>query len=355
MPKATSTTLAPDPTRLLNARLLRNTKTYAREHRGWSWFYLWSTLAIFATLIALASTSSLPLFARAAASLLAGLTLVRVFILYHDFQHGTILHGSRLAKVIMTAYGLAALNPPSIWKRSHNHHHKNTAKIFGASIGSYPVMTVTAWERATRGQRLGYAISRHPLTMAAGYFTIFIYGMCIRSLIASPREHLDSAVSMVVHAGLIALALWHGWDTLLLGMMIPCWIASAAGAYLFYVQHNYPAAKLHDRAEWDYVAAATLSSSHLRLGRLMNWFTGNIGYHHVHHLNSRIPFYRLPEAMAGLPEMQNPGTTSLSLADIVRCFRLKLWDAQERRWTGFAHTPGPDSVDSAHRPARPAA
>ncbi|MCX5662593.1 MAG: fatty acid desaturase [Planctomycetota bacterium] len=335
MPDAKPASPASDPTRLINARLLRASKTYAQERRWLSWFHLWSTLAIFATLIAVACMQSLPLLARGCASIVAGMTLIRVFILYHDFQHGTILKGSWVAKVVMTTYGLVALNPPSIWTRSHNHHHKNNAKIFGASIGSYPVMTVSAWGRASRGQRIGYIISRHPLTIFAGYLTIFLYGMCLRSLMASPREHLDSGVSLVVHGGLIALALSHGVDTLLLGMMVPCWIAAAAGAYLFYAQHNYPGAKLHDRAAWDYVAAATESSSHLQMSRLMNWFTGNIGYHHLHHLNARIPFYRLPEAMAGLPEMQSPGTTTLSVGDIVRCFSLKLWDARQGRWSGF--------------------
>jgi omega-6 fatty acid desaturase (delta-12 desaturase) len=109
----------------------------------------------------------------------------------------------------------------------------------------------------------------------------------------------------------------------------------AFGAYLFYAQHNFPAVELRDEAEWSYVHAALHSSSFIRMGRLMRWFTGNIGYHHVHHLNARIPFYRLPEAMAGIAELQSPRDTSLALRDVAACLRLKLWDRDQNRLVPF--------------------
>jgi omega-6 fatty acid desaturase (delta-12 desaturase) len=108
------------------------------------------------------------------------------------------------------------------------------------------------------------------------------------------------------------------------------------GAYLFYIQHNFPEAKVRSPENWTYSDAALSASSYLEMGIVMRWFTGNIGYHHVHHLNARIPFYRLPEAMAGLKGLQEPGRTTLSLRDIASCLRLKIWDAELGKFTPFA-------------------
>ena len=115
---------------------------------------------------------------------------------------------------------------------------------------------------------------------------------------------------------------------------MPHFIASAIGAYLFYAQHNFPGVSFSDNEGWTYEKAALESSSYLRTGRIMAWFTGNIGYHHVHHLNARIPFYRLPEVLRAIPELQEPKTTSLHPAEIVRCLRLKVWDVDEQRMVG---------------------
>jgi len=308
--------------------LILASKPYAREVRWLSWWHLLSTLAIFGGFVFLTCTN-LPWGVRIVSSILAGLVQVRLFILYHDFQHGTILRGSRVARAIMFVYGVLALNPPSIWNRSHNHHHKNNAKIFGADIGSYPMMTTEAYANASAQDRFLYSLARHPLTIASGYITIFLYGMCLRSLFISPRKHYDSAISIAAHLS-VAIGLGYmGWDWLVLGLILPSVIAAAMGAYLFYCQHNYPGVKLRDSSEWSYVFAALHSSSYIKMNRLMHWFSGNIGYHHVHHLNAHIPFYRLPAAMAGIEELQSPGTTSLHPRDILACFRLKLWDVEK--------------------------
>ncbi len=308
--------------------LILASKPYASEYRWLSWWHLLSTLAIFGGLVVL-SCSVLPLPLRMVSSVVAGLVLVRLFIVYHDFQHGTILRGSKIARAIMFVYGMAALNPPSIWNRSHNHHHKNNAKMFGADIGSYPMMTTDAFAAASAKERFLYSTARHPLTIACGYVTIFFYGMCMRSLFINPRKHYDSAIAIVSH---LTIAIWLGAvsvEWLLLGLIVPSTIAAAIGSYLFYCQHNYPAVKLRDSSDWSYVFAALHSSSYTKMSRLMHWFSGNIGYHHVHHLNAHIPFYRLPEAMAGIEELQSPGTTSLRVSDILACLRLKLWDVEQ--------------------------
>ena len=124
-------------------------------------------------------------------------------------------------------------------------------------------------------------------------------------------------------------------QALILGMLVPMAIITCLGSYLFYAQHNFPGVIRFRGDQWDHVHAALQSSSFMRMGRLMDWFTGNIGYHHVHHLNAKIPFYRLSEAMAGLPELQSPVVTTLHPIDVVRCLRLKLWDPSTDRLVTF--------------------
>lgn len=314
--------------------LIKATKPFVREDRRRSWWCLWSTLAI---LIGLLGATCLPVhwLVRVPCSVLGGLVLVRMFVIYHDYQHGTILRGSRVAHVIMWAYGLFSLNPPSIWNRSHNHHHKHNSKMLDANIGSFPLMTTDDYAKAPWLARFKYRVARHPLTILLGYFTIFFYEMCLRNLLTRPREHFDAAIALVLHLGLVAAIAIFAPGVLVWTFLLPLTLAGAVGAYLFYAQHNFPDVQIKPADDWDYVFAALHSSSYVTMNPLMHWFTGNIGYHHVHHLNSRIPFYRLPEAMAAMPELQSPGTTSLSPRNIYRCFRLKLWAPEKNRMVTF--------------------
>ncbi|HRD37488.1 MAG TPA: fatty acid desaturase, partial [Bacteroidia bacterium] len=106
------------------------------------------------------------------------------------------------------------------------------------------------------------------------------------------------------------------------------------GAYLFYAQHNFPGVTFKGNEEWTYEGAALESSSYMDLNPFMHWVTANIGYHHVHHMNARIPFYRLPEVMKALPELQNAKKTSLKPKDIIACFKLKVWDFEKQQMVG---------------------
>jgi omega-6 fatty acid desaturase (delta-12 desaturase) len=321
---------------MLTARELSSaTKLFARDQRRQSWLHLWSTLAILAGLLAL-TCLDIPWLPRIICSILAGLVFVRMFIIYHDFQHGTILRHSRLANLVMLAYGLCALAPPSIWKRSHNHHHKNNGRMLLNSIGSYPLMTTIAYAQASRQTRFRYIVARHPATMLLGYFSMFLYGMCLRPFLARPRQHWDGGMALVLHAGLVAVLAIQAPDVLAFACLFPMLVAAAVASYLFYAQHNFPTFEIKPSGEWDYAFASLKSSSYLSMGPVMSWFTGNIGYHHVHHANAHIPFYRLPEAMAAIVELQSPVVTTLHPLEILRCLRLKLWDSQKNRLVNFA-------------------
>ncbi len=323
-------------TRALDRQLLIDSRRYASEQRGRSWWHFGTTLIALAVSAAVAGAAD-ALWLRLLGSLLTGLTLVRVFIVYHDYQHQAMFKDSLLAKGLLSLYGCVMLTPPSVWRRSHDHHHRHNSKLFGASIGSFPIMTTETYAAATQREQLEYRIARSPLIIVLGYLTVFMFGMCVRPFIMDPRRHWDAPLSLVTHFSLIVGLWWFfDWQTSLLAFVLPTWIASMAGAYLFYIQHNFPDAKIRRCEEWSYTKAALKSSSYLELGPILHWLTGNIGYHHVHHLNAKIPFYRLPEAMAGLEPLQSPSRTSLRLKDIVGCLRLKLWDTRLDRFVSFA-------------------
>jgi omega-6 fatty acid desaturase (delta-12 desaturase) len=188
------------------------------------------------------------------------------------------------------------------------------------------------WRQASFWRRLHYRISRHPITILTAYVTVFLFSICLVPQLKNPRKFWDGALSLLVHAGAIA-AIWvfAGFQAAFFALLLPFAIAAASGAYLFFAQHNFEGLRIVPEAEWSHFRAALESSSYMRLGPVLNWFTGNIGYHHVHHLNSLIPFYRLPEAMAAVEELQSPVVTTLRPRDILTCLRLSLWDVPSQR------------------------
>lgn len=311
--------------------LILATKPFAKEIRTRSWSLTLTALGCL--VLAYFGIALLPfLFLRVLCSILAGLLLVRMFVIYHDHQHHTILAHSFTAQVIMKAFGIFMLSPASIWKRSHDHHHKHNSKLFSASIGSYPILTKNKFLELSKKDRRLYLATRHPLTIAMGYVSMFLYGMSIRSFASNPRKHYDSLIALILHIAFGALVYtFLGAEQLLLLFFLPYFIAFALGAYLFYAQHNFPGVAFYENKNWVYEKAALESSSYMKMSPLMAWFTANIGYHHIHHLNARIPFYRLPEVMSHFSELQNCKTTSLKGKDIIACLRLKLWDPEQNK------------------------
>ncbi|APR99868.1 fatty acid desaturase family protein [Pajaroellobacter abortibovis] len=324
----------PEPSRTGKA-LVDASRAFAKENPAQSWWYLLSTLSLLIGSVAVAAHGSLGLIAWVA-SFVTGLLIVRMFILYHDFMHGAILRSSPLARVILYTYGLLAMTPPRVWRDTHDYHHAHTSKIVGSHIGSFAMVTTAMWQKMSTPERLYYRIIRHPLTILFGYFTIFMYGMCIHSFLRSPHKNWDSAASLLLNWSLTwFLITQYSFLTFLCCYGLPMFVATAIGAYLFYAQHNFPSISIQPREHWLYTKAALESSSYMKMNLVMSWFTGNIGYHHVHHLNPRIPFYRLPEAMNSIPELQNPCVTGLSLSDIIACFKLKVWDPDLKRMVSY--------------------
>jgi omega-6 fatty acid desaturase (delta-12 desaturase) len=334
------------------AELISATKPFARDSTARSWWHILSTS--FLVVLALAATvSDLPLLVRIVSSVAAGLLLLRLFVIYHDQQHHAILPKSRVAEVFMRVFGIYALSASSIWRSSHNYHHNHNSRLRGSHIGSFPIMTKAQFLKSSPGRRFGYLFVRHPLTILFGYVFMFLYGMCLNPFLNNPRKHFDCLVALVTHVAIgAALLYFFGWQTLLLAQTLPHFILYAIGTYLFYAQHNFPGVSFEDKSGWTYEKAALESSSYMVTSPIMGWFTANIGCHHVHHLNSRIPFYRLPEAIRAIPELQHAKTTSLRPRDVYRCLRLKVWDVGNQRMIPLSEikrsrVPSPDTSQPA--------
>ncbi len=314
--------------------LYARTKPYARDSSWKSWWCILSTAFLLAAAAA-GTLSPLPLIGRIVCSVLAGLLIVRLFVIYHDQQHRAILPKSRLAAIFMRLTGIFLLCPNAVWRSSHDYHHSHNCKLLSANIGSFPIMTREQYRQTPAGERFLYLFMRHPLLILFGYISVFLFGMVILPFFKSPRKNIDCVPAFLLHGAIaVWLAVHFGWLALGLTLLLPFFIASAIGAYLFYAQHNFPGVILKDKEGWTYEGAALESSSHLKTNPLMTWFTGNIGYHHIHHLNHRVPFYRLPELYRDIPELRQARTTSLHPLEIFRCLRLKVWCVETQKMVG---------------------
>ncbi len=305
--------------------LIIASKEFTKENRVRSWFETLLTLVLL--MVSLSATClQIPVLVKFLLSIISALFIVRLFVIYHDYQHHSILQHSKTAEFLMKAIGIFVLAPQNIWKRSHDYHHHHNSKLTLGAIGSYPTISTEYFFSLPKEKQQLYLINRHPLTVIFGHITLFIYWLNLKSFIQSPKKHWDSFIALLFHAVSAVLVFYFlGIEGFIFIWFIPYFLAFGIGSYLFYAQHNFPAAKFKQNHDWAYEAAALESTSFFEMPLFLHWMTGNIGYHHVHHLNSRIPFYRLPEAMEKMPELHNVQTTNWHPLEIMHCFRLKLW------------------------------
>ncbi|MFT6398229.1 MAG: omega-6 fatty acid desaturase (delta-12 desaturase) [Bradymonadia bacterium] len=315
---------------------MQATKPFAKEDRAKTWKLLLVTILVLTMFSA--GSLFLPWWpAKLVSGFFAGLTSIRLFIFYHDYLHGAILRKSKAGGWVMSAVGFYMLAVRSVWRETHNYHHKNNAKMLGSAIGSFPVVTVGMWRGLDPARRRIYRVIRHPLSIFGGYLTVFLIGMTISPFKRDAKKHWGGPLAVVLHVGaIVAVGLLLNWTTAFTAVVFPAAVAFGSGSYLFYAQHNFPGMQLKGRREWDYTFAAVNSSSMFDMGPVMHWFTGNIGYHHVHHLNHTIPFYNLPACMDAIPELQSPGRTSWKPKDVLAALRLSVWDPDIDRMMTWA-------------------
>ena len=262
--------------------------------------------------------------------------LLRTYIIFHDCSHGSFLASRRANAWLGTLCGLLVLSPFVRWRHDHAVHHATSGDLDKRGIGDLPTLTVAEYRQRSRRGRLGYRIIRSPIVMfGMGPVFAMVIGPRIVARNAPPRMRNSVLRTDLALAAIAAALVW----TIGIGDFMVVWapaalLAGAVGIWLFYVQHQFEDAYWQRSECWSYADAALRGSSFLKLPKPLQFVTGNIGYHHIHHLSVRIPNYNLQRA-----HEQNPifhGVPTLSLRDGLRAVRLKLWDEQRGRLVTFA-------------------
>jgi omega-6 fatty acid desaturase (delta-12 desaturase) len=270
-----------------------------------------------------------------ALSLLATGFLVRTFIVFHDCAHGSFLPSKRANAMLGAALGVLVCTPFAVWRREHAVHHATAGDLDRRGVGDIQTLTVDEYRERPWWGRLGYRLFRNPLVMfGLGPLWVILIGPRIVSWSAPRRLRrsvlgTDLALLVIV----VALSWLLGWRGFLI-VQLPALLATGSvGIWLFYVQHQFENTDWQSSETWSYAAAALKGSSYLRLPRILQFLTGNIGLHHVHHLNARIPNYNLQAAHDDNVALHAAPT--LSLLEGLRATRLKLWDEREGKLVGF--------------------
>jgi acyl-lipid omega-6 desaturase (Delta-12 desaturase) len=285
-------------------------------------------LALFALMVVLLDVSYLLVLAVA---LPAAGFLVRTFILFHDCTHGSFMPSKVANQRLGSIFGLLLFANFTAWKHNHQIHHATAGDLERRGIGDLPTMTVAEYRAASRGKRLGYRLIRNPIVL---FGLGPIWSMLIQPRIvrrdARPRikrsAHLSNLALVVAIA---AVCLLIGWKAFLLVQVPVFMLAGGTGIWLFYVQHQFEDAYWESGERWSYADAALKGSSYLRLPKVLQFFTGNIGLHHVHHLSARVPNYNLQRAHDDNAIFH--GVPVLSLWDGLKAVRLKLFDEERGR------------------------
>ncbi|UWQ21593.1 fatty acid desaturase [Jannaschia sp. W003] len=293
------------------------------------------TLAAFALLWALGWWAmSVSAWLAAAIAVLNGFFLVRLFVIQHDCGHGSLFRNKTLGDWVGRALGVLTVTPYDVWRRIHAIHHGVAGNLDRRGVGE--VFTLTAAEYRARSPlgRLRYRVYRHPLVLfGIGPAWVFLVEnrLPLGLMRAGPRYWISAMgtnLGVVLALGVLYAA---GGLAPILLLFLPTTLSAATiGVWLFYVQHQFEETHYDPEPHWDLHEAALHGSSHYDLPVVFHWLTANIGLHHVHHLNSRIPFYRLPAVLRDHPELESPGH-KLTFLESLHCVRLKLWDEERRR------------------------
>ncbi len=335
---AASATLPPRERHIATAEddWRRQLAPYARSHAGRA------AVAVANSLLPYLGLSVAIYFALRVSDLLAfalavptAAFLVRTFIIFHDCTHGSFLGSKRANARLGAVLGLLVFAPFARWKHDHAVHHATAGDLDRRGVGDVVTLTVSEYrERSPRG-RLAYRLVRNPLIMfGLGPIAAMLIGPRIFSRDARPRLRRSVVRTDLALLALIGVLCWLiGWRDYLIVCLLPALLAGSAGIWLFYVQHQFEDAYWESSESWSYSEAALRGSSFLRLPAPLRFCSGNIGYHHVHHLDARIPSYNLPRAHERLDVFKE--VPALSFGDAIRSVRLKLWDERSGRLVSF--------------------
>lgn len=272
-----------------------------------------------------------------ALAVVTGGFLLRLFVIQHDCGHGSFFKSRRANDTIGRLISVLTLTPYGLWRRAHALHHASSGDLGRRGVGDIDTLTVSEYLGLSRLGRLRYRIYRNPLILiligAPLYFLVFqrvpSAGMWLSKEAWISVLSLNTAM-IAFYGGLFATL---GAGPVLMVFVPVALIGAWAGVWLFFVQHQFEDTHWDKSDDWNLQVAALGGSSYYVLPRLLQWFTGNIGLHHIHHLNSRIPNYRLQECLDASPELR--AMNRLTFLESLKCVRLALWDEDQRKLVGF--------------------
>jgi len=263
--------------------------------------------------------------------------LVRVFIIQHDCGHGSFFSSQWANHLLGHFCSLFTCIPYLYWRKQHAIHHATNGDLSRRGHGDVDLYTVREYEALTPAAQLWYRVKRNPfffITLGPAFFLVVINRFAFDKKQTTKLEQWSVWLTDLYLISIsVALVYFGGWSLFLLGFFLPAYLASLAGLWLFYIQHQFEDTYWNQSGEWSYVEAALHGSSFYELPKIFQWFSGNIGFHHIHHVRPRIPNYRLEECYRALPELQN--VRRIRFWESLPAAFLALWDEDSRRLISF--------------------
>ena len=270
-------------------------------------------------------------------AVLAGAFLVRVFIIFHDCGHGSFLKSRIANHVLGVITGVLTCTPYYHWRWEHAIHHSSSGDLDRRGTGDVWTLTVREYLESSRWKRFAYRLARNPIVLFVIAPLILFLGIHRIPKPKAPARERYSVYWTNLAVGLMAVGLiWiFGLKAYLIIQLTVLMVAGSAGVWLFYVQHQFEGVYWERRDEWSYEAAALQGSSFYKLPKVLQWFSGNIGFHHIHHLSARIPNYNLEKCHKAEPLFQTVKPVTLFAS--FKSLTFRLWDEQRRRLVGYRH------------------
>lgn len=261
--------------------------------------------------------------------------LTRSFIIFHDCTHFNFFKSRRVNRIVGTMVGVLTLFPFDQWGHEHTVHHATSGNLDKRGTGDIWTLTVKEYAEAPLRLRLAYRFYRNPIVMfGLGPIYVFLLKNRFNRKNARKKERYNTYLVNVIIVALIALlGTVLGWQSFLLVQGSIFMISGSIGIWLFYVQHTFEDSYFEENSEWEYVLAAVEGSSFYKLPKVLQFLTGNIGFHHVHHLSPRVPNYRLEEAHYNTAALQHVPT--ITLATSLQSLRFRLWDEDSKNFVSF--------------------
>jgi omega-6 fatty acid desaturase (delta-12 desaturase) len=270
-------------------------------------------------------------------AILAGAFLVRVFIIFHDCGHGSFFKSRKANDALGIITGLLSFTPYQHWRREHAIHHATSGDLDRRGTGDLWTMTVVEYLESSRSKRFAYRLARNPLILfvAAPLFLLLVKHRFPKADAAQRERRWVYGTNLVLLGMALALTAAFGLKAYLLIQLTVLLVAGSVGFWLFYVQHQFDGVYWERGDAWDYTTAALQGSSFYKLPRVLQWFSGNIGFHHIHHLSPRIPNYHLEKCHQAEPLFQS--VKSVTLFCSLKSLTFRLWDEQRRKLVGYRH------------------